>query len=277
MNTIPNLNGDSRIYALFGDPIAQVLTPSLINPVFAQHKLNMFAVPFHVTASMFEVAWQAFTRFPNVAGLALTVPHKIVGAQRCDRLTRAAESVGVVNTVRRESDGTMYGALFDGEGFVLGLGERRSGLRGASVILVGAGGAGRAIAHALCAEGIGRLHVADLDATAVEFAVSMVNRECGREIATRDVPDVSGCQVLINASPVGLRPHDVFPVPLDGLDPSTLVADIASMTRRTELLVAAENRGCATSDGRDMLKAQIGLVAGFIAGMPAGVSIDDPR
>ncbi|MAS13503.1 MAG: shikimate dehydrogenase [Nitratireductor sp.] len=272
-DSIPNLGGGSRVYAVFGDPVAQVQTPTLINPLFAARSLDLYAVPFHVTRENFEAAWGVFAAMDNVAGIGVTVPHKIAAARLCDELTPAAEAVGAVNSIQRRSDGSMYGALFDGLGFVRGLAANRSRLAGASVMLVGAGGAGRAIAHALCGEQIGRLSVIDLDEDALQFTIGMVNREIGGPVVQRGSGDLAGIDVLINATPIGLKSADAFPVDLRDLNSEMLVADIAALARDTELLKLARERGAATSDGRDMLEAQIALIGGFAAGQDAGAPL----
>ena len=274
MTLIPNLDGRSRLYAVWGDPVAQVMTPTLINPIFARHGHNLFAVPFHVTPDGFEATWHAFRAMSNVAGIGVTVPHKIAAARLCDSLTPAAQAVGAVNSVQRQPDGTMDGALFDGLGFVGGLGAGRTRLKGATVLQVGAGGAGRAIAHALAEEDVGRLAVIDRDPAAVDFTVAMVNRVTGRETATRDMPDLGACTLLINATPIGLESTDRFPVPLDSMAPDTIIADIASFATPTRLMIEARERGFVTADGNAMLEAQIGLIAGYAAGLPAGSSLD---
>lgn len=269
-NAVPNLKGSSRIYAVFGDPVAQVQTPTLINPLFAERGLDLHAVPFHVTRENFEPAWRVFAAMSNVAGIGVTVPHKVAAAQLCATLTPAAAEVGAVNSIQRRADGSMHGALFDGLGFVAGLRGNRNRLAGASVLLVGAGGAGRAIAHALAGEDIGRLSVIDIDQEACGFTVDMVNRVTGRMIAQAGGTDATGFDVLVNATPIGLKSAEPFPVDLSALHAGMLVADIAALARETELLRLARERGCATSEGRDMLQAQIALIAGFAAGLDAG-------
>ncbi|WP_036539715.1 shikimate dehydrogenase family protein [Nitratireductor aquibiodomus] len=272
-DSIPNLGGASRIYAVFGDPVTQVQTPTLINPMFAAKGIDLYAVPFHVTGETLEAAWRVFAAMDNVAGIGVTVPHKIAAARLCDELTPAAAAVGAVNSIQRRGDGSMHGALFDGLGFVRGLAVNRDRLAGASVMLVGAGGAGRAIAHTLAGEQIGRLAVIDVDDDALGFTVDMVNRVMGAPVAQRGSCDLAGIDVLINATPVGLKSAEAFPVDLNDLGPEMLVADIAALARDTELLTLARQRGAATSDGRDMLEAQIALIAGFVAGLEAGTPL----
>lgn len=118
-----HLKGGSRIYAVFGDPVAQVQTPFLINPLFAEHGFDIVAVPFHVTAVQLQNAFAVFSELANVAGIGVTVPHKLAAAKQCDTLTAAAAEIGVVNSIRRNRDGTLQGGLFDGLGFVAGLGK----------------------------------------------------------------------------------------------------------------------------------------------------------
>lgn len=266
MTLIPNLDGSSRVYAVLGDPVAQVQTPRLINPLFAERGLNLYAVPFHVPAAALPEAWRFLVATPNVAGIGVTVPHKIAAAGLCDTLTPTARRVGAVNSIQRRPDGTTHGALFDGIGFVRGLKGNRGRLSGASVLLVGAGGAGRTIADALAAEGIARLTVVDVDETARDTTINMVNDRVGDSLAAAGAASLTGHSVLINATPIGLKPEDRFPADLAALDSSVLVADIAALKGQTPLLALAEARGCETSDGSDMLEAQITLIADFATG-----------
>ncbi|WP_417721580.1 shikimate dehydrogenase family protein [Salipiger sp.] len=270
----PAIDGASRIYAVFGDPVAQVQTPRLINPIFAAAGRDILAVPFHVTPAQFGASWDTFAALDNVAGIGVTVPHKVAAARRCDTLTPTAEAVGAVNSVRRDTDGSMHGALFDGTGFVLGLGAGRARLAGARVLLVGAGGAGRAIAHALAGEGVARLDLLDLDPEAAAFTAAMVDAATGRQTA-RAVASaaVDTVDVIINATPIGIKGDARFPVPPAALRPDMLVADIAALAVETPLLRAARAAGATTSDGTDMLAAQIALIAGFAAGLPAGEAL----
>lgn len=270
---VRNLTGASRLYAVLGDPVAQVQTPRLVNPIFQRAGHDLFAVPFHVHPGSLAAFFALARDMPNIAGIGVTVPHKIAAAALCDSLTDAARAVGAVNSIQRGADGRLHGALFDGTGFVRGLGARAARLAGAEVLMVGAGGAGRAIAHALAAAGVARLRLVDIDAQAAAATAAMA-RAHGLQAGIEDAGALGNATVLINASPVGLKGGAAFPVDLAGLHPHLLVADIASLARRTELLQAAAAAGCATSDGTDMLQAQIGLIAGFAAGLDAGEALE---
>ncbi|RWO22459.1 MAG: shikimate dehydrogenase [Mesorhizobium sp.] len=272
---ITSLKGASRIYAVFGDPIAQVQTPQLINPIFAAAHTDIHAVPFHVTVEHFAATWDAFAAMANVAGIGVTVPHKVAAAARCATLTPAAKAVRVVNSIQRGADSRMHGALFDGTGFVHGLGRVKARLRDAHVLMVGAGGAGRAIAFALAEEGIARLDLIDLDPASVSFTAEMVNSVRGENCAI--ATDGSGgwhYDVVINASPIGIKGSARFPMPASALRSDMLVADIASLAGDTQLLRDARAVGASIADGKDMLRAQITLIAGFAAGLPPGTALE---
>jgi len=107
MEHIQNLDGNSRIYAVFGDPVSQVQTPHLINPLFEKNGKNCFAVPFHVTPPMLGKTWSVFREFSNLAGIGVTVPHKVAAFHLCDEVSPAAQAVGAVNSIQRTLDGRM--------------------------------------------------------------------------------------------------------------------------------------------------------------------------
>ncbi|WP_446974792.1 shikimate dehydrogenase family protein [Rhizobium leguminosarum] len=168
----------------------------------------------------------------------------------------------------------MNGALFDGIGFVGGLGEAKSRLRGARVLIVGAGGAGRTIAFALAEEGVAKIDLMDLSAESIAFTVAMVNTFRGEECAAA-VDGSAGWDydIVVNASPIGVKGDSIFPMPAAAIQPEMLIADIASLSEDTTLLRAAKAAGATVSDGNDMLLAQIRLMAGFAAGLPAGTTL----
>lgn len=270
---IVSISGSTKVYAVFGDPVAQVQTPRLINPIFARNETEIIAVPFHVTSQIFDVTWQSFQAISNTAGVGLTIPHKMSAAKACDTLTPAAKAVGVVNSVKRTSSGLMHGALFDGLGFIEGLGEGAKSLIGAKVLLIGAGGAGRAIAYALIEAGISSLTVIDKSADAVLSCSAMVDESSGRSLTNNKLHEVGVYDTLINATPAGLKAGDAFPIDLESLHSAVMVADIASLSRQTELLKIAKYLGCRTSDGNDMLTAQISMIAGWAAGGDEGSTL----
>lgn len=262
-----NIRNYHRVYPVLGDPIAQVQMPRLIEPVIAAlgHPVTSFAL--HVRPDDLAMAISTLRAMPNVAGFGVTVPHKVASIAFCDRLTDVARDVGAINNIRREADGTLTGGLYDGEGFVAGLGKAADKLRGASVVLIGAGGAGRAIAHALALRGIDALHIIDRDPEALRATAGIADAAAGRKIFSEQSIALDEATMLINATPLGLKAGDVLPVDLEALTSNTFVADIAALARRSELLELAQSLGCETSDGEAMIKGQLDLVAQFISGL----------
>lgn len=92
-----NIDGETRIYAVWGDPVRQVQTPRLINPLFAAAGRNIVAVPFHVRPDQLARSWAAFRQMSNIAGIGVTVPHKIAAAGLCDNMSEAARAVGTAS------------------------------------------------------------------------------------------------------------------------------------------------------------------------------------
>lgn len=264
------INCATRIYAVLGDPVAQVQTPRLANPLFSAVGANVVAVPFHVTAAMLDATWKTFRALQNIAGIGVTVPHKIAAAQLCDTLTPVAQAVGAVNSIQRSPDGRMHGALFDGEGFVQSIGASR--LTDRRVLLVGAGGAGRAIAHALTLAGIAKLTVFDRDHVAVQKTIEMVTPLAALQVQAGP-PEIGDHDVVINATPMGLKPSDLLPVDLGQVSRTVLIADIAALNHETALIAKARALGCVNTDGNDMLSGQIRLIAGFATGLAAGTPL----
>jgi shikimate dehydrogenase len=255
--------GDTRVYAIVGDPIAQARSPSVFNELFQRHDANAVLVPLHVPAGELEVIMRGLMRIPNLDGIVVTVPHKIRLVGFVDEVLPIAARVGAINCMARAADGRWRGEMFDGEGFVAGLRRQGYDPRGWKVFQAGAGGAGRAVADALAAAGIARLDLADI----VEERAVALRSELGRHYPrtafriARDAPADS--DLVVNATPGGMAAADPLPFALDGLGPRTLVADLVMKPEQTALLRLAAERGLATHLGRHLLESQAEIIARF--------------
>ena len=258
-----SVNGATRLIVAIGDPVAQVRFPDVFTRYCAERGQNVVSIPMHISAAGLAAAVRGFRAMQNLIGLSVTIPHKGPIAQYLDRLSERAQRVGVVNAVRRDPDGTLIGDIFDGEGFVGGLKHRGIGLNDASVWLVGAGGAGTAIAFALFDAGIGHLTIRDMaDDRATALAQRLAEYWPGR-VAT-GTPDRSKLGLAINATPAGLRPDDALSFDPAMLSPDTVVADIIMKPPMTKLLTAAEKLGRRIHPGHHMLDHQVKLYADFL-------------
>ena len=143
------LSGNTRVVAIVGDPIAQVKSPFAVTRALNALGRNCVVVPMHVAPSDFDMFIQGATVAKNLDGLIATVPHKFAAYAHCVSATGRADFLRAVNVIRRSPDGRWHGDMLDGQGFVNAM--RASGFEpeGRRALLVGAGGAGSAIALSL--------------------------------------------------------------------------------------------------------------------------------
>lgn len=257
------LSGATRVFAILGDPIAQAGSPALFNAAFRRKGIEAVLVPLHVGGDGLDAMTAAFRSTRNFDGLVITVPHKIAIRPFIDVVGPMAERVGAVNAIRKLPDGRLFGDNFDGVGFVRGLARRGHSLRNRRVLLVGAGGAGRAVAHAVLDEEPAVLAVFDLDADRVSALLDGLRRASPGAPVRQGEPDAAGYDVVVNCTSLGMVQGDPLPVRTDRLDPRTLVVDIVLKPAETPLLQEAARRGCPVQPGLHMLEGQVEEICRF--------------
>lgn len=253
------VNGATRLYGTIGDPIRQLRMTGIMPQVFAAVGANAVWLPFEGGADLLPLMLEALTSMRNLGGFTVTIPHKTGILPLLGRTTRRAEASGSVNLVRRDPDGTLAGDIVDGLGFVRGLAAQGHRVRGASIWLVGLGGAGGAIAAALCEAGVGRLLVTEIDAERAEIAIDRLLRHYPDVPVAEVATPPKGVHIAINATPLGLRPDDPLSFDPVTLDPDVLVADVIMSPVETPLLRRARAHGRRIHHGRHMLDHQIPL------------------
>jgi shikimate dehydrogenase len=254
--------GAARLFAILGDPVAVVRSPAWWNALFARQGRDAVFVPMQVAAADLPRVWAGLGAIGNLDGIVLTMPHKQAVLPLLDALGPAAQLVGAANTVRRLPGGGWEGEMFDGEGFCAGLRARGIAPEGRRVRQIGCGGAGRAIAFALARAGVAALLLEDA-APGRAAALAAEVTAAFPAVATTGTPDL-----LVNATPVGLRPGDPSPFADVALSPRLAVADVIPNPEVTALVAAARAAGCATATGRDMFEGQARLAAAYF-GMAA--------
>ena len=265
MNSVISIKGATRLYPIIGDPIAQVRSPEVFSARFAAAGVPAVCIPLHVPAERFDAIVPALLALGNVDGLIATVPFKPRMLPFADRLGRAAQTVGALNALRREADGSWSGDMFDGMGFVHGALRKGERLAGRSVVQFGAGGAGSAIACGLAEAGVKAIAVIDQDTAKAEALVGKLGRafpECAVS-AVRELP--SAFDMVVNASPVGMKPGDGLPGAIGRLDPGTLVGDVVILPDRSPMIRHALECGCRYVDGREMMDGQVDALLAFFA------------
>ena len=257
------IRGTTRLVAHFGDPIAPVKSPMIYNPYFERKAIDVVVVPMGVTPDDYPVMLRAMFRVTNMLGAIITMPHKRSTIELLDACSPLVRIAGACNAIVRRPDGTLFGDLFDGLGFVRGL--LRNGFRvpGASCLVIGAGGAGSAIAAALATAGAGALAIHDIAPGRTEGLIARLREHHPQVDAVVGSSDPSGFDLVVNASALGMAAGDGLPVDISRLPATAFVAEVVMTPEVTPLLAAARARGCHTQPGMDMLIEQIPLYLEF--------------
>lgn len=258
------IDGNTLIYSTAGNPVAQVRLPQVMEGVFRELGHNAVWVPMHVDHEGLKVVVHALRAMRNFRGMTVAIPHKPAVGAMLDRLSRRAQAAGAVNLVRREPDGTLYGDIVDGAGFVRGLELKGHAVKGATAWLVGVGGGGSAIAASLAEAGIGRLCMRDADPVRARGMVERLKQHYPSVRAEVAEEPPATLDYAINATPVGLQPDDPLPFEPAALPERTLVCDIIMKPRETRLLQAAQARGLRVQHGQHMLDAQVPMYLDFL-------------
>jgi len=247
--------GRTRLLAIIGDPVHLVRSPESFNPKIAAAGHNALLVPVHLPSAAFEAAIGGVMAIANLDGIILTMPFKERILPHLARISERARQVGGANAARRLPDGGWEGDIFDGVGLVgavRGLGVDPKGLRAG---LLGAGGAGSAIAFALAAGGVASLAIYDPMVERAEGLAARIAAAHGL-VPTVGAFTASGLDLLVNATPIGMKPEDGPPLDVSGLTAAQSVVDIVTRPEGTALLSAAARAGCRHAGGAAMIAAQ---------------------
>jgi shikimate dehydrogenase len=265
----PVIRGTTRLVAHLGDPIAPVKAPMIYNPYFERKAIDVVVVPMGVTTGDYPVLLRAMFRVTNLLGAIITMPHKRTTVALLDDCSPHVRVAGACNAIVRRPDGTLFGDLFDGLGFVKGLRRNGFAVTGARCLVVGAGGAGSAIAAALATAGAGGLAIHDIAPRHTEALIARLREHHPRIDAVPGSNDPSGFDLVVNASSLGMAADDALPVDISRLAATAFVAEVVMTPEVTPLLAAARARGCRTQPGMDMLLEQIPLYLEFFGLGPA--------
>lgn len=255
-------SGATRIYPVVGDPIAQVKAPVGVTQAFEARGLDAICVPMQVAPGDFVAFMATMRAMKNCDGVIVTIPHKFAATDVCDTVTERARFLGTVNTIRRMPDGRLHGDMFDGLGFVVACRDNGCVFEGRKALLVGAGGAGTAVAHAIAEAGVASLGLAELDLARRDALVARLNAAGFNVHAASSDP--TGYEIVCNATPLGMRAADPLPVIGDKLDASMFVGDVVTKPEVPPLIELARARGCKTSTGSDMFGRVRDLLVDFL-------------
>lgn len=262
------LSGYSRLIAHVGYPTESFKAPLIYNPWFESKGIDTVVVPLGVKAPDYVSFFERLVRLSNVQGMLVTMPHKVTTVGLLDEASTAVKVAGSCNAVLVRADGRVVGDMFDGEGFVRGLIRKGLPLAGARCLVVGGGGVGSAIAASLAARNVGALVIAETNLPLAEGLVDRIAQHYpDLDVATGSA-DPAGYDLVVNATPLGMKPDDPLPVDVSRLASTTFVGEVVMKQEFTPFLLAARDRGCRIQVGTDMLFEQIPAYLEFF-GYPA--------
>jgi shikimate dehydrogenase len=261
---LASLNGATRIHVTIGDPIAQVKSPAGVTQGFAARGADAIMIPLQVKPADVEDFFRLAKKLPNLDGIIITVPHKPVAFRHCDLTSERSRVLEVANVMRRGADNRWSGDMTDGGGFIAALKRNGFDPKGKRALQVGAGGAGSAIALSLTMEGAS-VTLVDLDTAKRDALIAKLSRH-GHKVAPAGNADPHGFDLVVNATPAGMKPGDPLPVDASKLSAGQFVADVITIPAITPLLEAAKAKGCRTQTGVEMFNAQVDFICEFLLG-----------
>jgi len=260
---LDNFSGATRVHLIVGDPIAQVKSPFGVTQAFEQHGKDAVCVPAHVSTQDLKQWFEGVSLARNVDGVIVTVPHKFDCHAFCTTSSPRAEFLGAVNTIRRNADGRWHGDMFDGLGYVKAIESKGFDLKGKKALLVGAGGAGSAVAHSLVLAGVNELAIHDESTERRESLIKRLNSlNMGRVYSGSGDP--TGVDVAINATPLGMREGDQSPIDVSAITPQMFIGCVITAPAVSPLIAAARSKGCPTVTGADMFAQVRELMVQFL-------------
>jgi shikimate dehydrogenase len=271
-NNSIGLDGSTLVLPIIGDPIAQVKSPANVTRSLHERGINAIVIPIHVVPADVHAFVDGMSLARNVPGIIVTVPHKFASYQHCTTATERAHFLGAVNVLRRNADGSWHGDMFDGMGFVGGMRAAGVDPAGKRALLVGAGGAGSAIAVALLDSGVTTLAIHDQDAQRRDGLIERLRTRRPHAV-TQGSPDPAGFELIVNATPVGMKAGDPYPVLVERLEHGMFVGDVITAPLVSPLVEAARRIGCRTQIGTGMFNAELDLMVDFLTeGLPTVVA-----
>lgn len=251
-------------YMIIGAPITKVRTPPMLEDFLRQRGRDAVVEAWHVEPEGLVAFMDEVTSDTSIGGFVVTMPHKKTIIPYLDHLSRAARRVGSVNTIKRTDAGQWVGAQFDGVGLINALLHKNIAVRTAHVLLAGVGGAGMAIAEALAAYGCASLTLIEPDAQHLQGAVDMLRHEMAFSALETQQPKDVTYDLLINATPLGMKDDDPSPFSASLVEQASWIADIVADPPETRLAAMALEAGRPLVTGRDMVRGQIEPIGNWL-------------
>ena len=247
------ISGKTTLIAHLGFPTEAFKAPMIYNPWFDQQGIDAVVVPMGVRPDDYAASLASIFKFSNIRGALVTMPHKVSTVALMDEVTPTARIAGACNAVLKRPDGTLLGDQFDGAGFVRGVERKGRLFKGTRVLVSGTGGVGSAIAASIAAAGAAELALFDMSDASANALAARLREHYPKMVVTTGSKDPAGFDVVVNATPLGMKDGDPLPFDIDRIAPGTFVGEVVMKSEYTPLLQAARDKGCAVQVGTDML------------------------
>ena len=251
------IRGTTVLIAHLGYPTEAFKAPMIYNPWFEKAGVDAVVVPMGVKAEDYPGFLKSLFRLTNIRGALVTMPHKVTTVGLLDEVSTTAKIAGSCNAILRRPDGSLLGDMFDGEGFVRGVKRAGHKLEGKRALVVGCGGVGSAIAASMAGAGISAIGLFDATAGAAQSLGERLSAHYPKLKVKTGTKDPTGYDVVVNATPLGMKDTDPLPLDVSKLTPQMLVGEVVMKQEFTPFLRAARDKGCRVQIGTEMLFEQI--------------------
>lgn len=258
------VTGKTGLYLVIGDPVAQTKSPALYTGWCEAQGVDAIFMPFRISRDQASQVFGALRHVPNLRGMIVTIPFKPLVAEFCDSLTQRAQGSGAVNVIRVSDEGAWHGDALDGFGCVDALGSRGLNPAGARIRICGAGGAGASVAAALAEAKAAEISLFDMDQERAANLAARLERCFPGVRASAGHPAPDRFDIVVNASPAGMRPDDPLPIGPDLLNMQPVLIEMIMQPERTRLIALAEQQGCQVVPGLEVLEGQFGETLRFL-------------
>lgn len=247
------ISGKTSLIAHIGYPTESFKAPLIYNPWFEKHGIDAVVVPMGVKAEDYALSLKQIFKFSNIHGALVTMPHKVTTIGLADEVSVTAKIAGAANALLKRADGTLLADQFDGAGFARGVARKGFKTKGSRILIVGTGGVGSPIAASLAADGAASISLFDVNTASAEGLASRLKTYYPDMEVNVASNDPAGYDLVVNATPLGMKPGDPLPIDVTRLAPSTFVGEVVMKQEITPMLKAAIDRGCKYQVGTDML------------------------
>ena len=247
------ISGTTALIAHMGYPTYTFKSSLICNPWFEKNGVDAVVVPMGIKPEHYPDFFRSVFNLTNIRGALITMPHKVTTMGLVDEISPNAQIAGATNAVLLRDDGTLLAEQFDGDGFVRGALRKGFDPSGKRALVVGNGGVGSPIAASLAGIGLAGIGLFDPNAAASEALAQRITEHYPAVEVTIGSKDPDGYDLIVNATPIGMKDGDPLPVDIDRVPPGSYVGDVVLKAEITPFLQAAKDKGCTIQVGSDML------------------------